>query len=52
VNGIVAGHGRVLAAHKLGIDPVPCIESAGLSEAQRWAYILANNKLTLNSGSD
>ena len=51
-SGIIAGHGRVLAARKLGIDPVPCIELAGLSEAQRRAYILADNKLALNAGWD
>jgi ParB-like chromosome segregation protein Spo0J len=51
-SGIVAGHGRVLAARKLGIDPVPCIELAGLSEAQRRAYIIADNKLALNAGWD
>jgi len=40
-NGIIAGHGRVLAARKLGLDQIPCIELAHLSEAQRKAYILA-----------
>jgi DNA modification methylase len=50
--GIVAGHGRVLAARKLGIDPVPCIELAGLSDAQRRAYVLTDNKLALNAGWD
>jgi hypothetical protein len=48
-NGIIAGHGRLLAACRLGIDPVPCI---GLSEAQRRAYILADDKLALNAGWD
>jgi DNA modification methylase len=51
-SGIIAGHGRVLAARQLGVDPVPCIELAGLSEAQRRAYILADNKLALNAGWD
>jgi ParB-like chromosome segregation protein Spo0J len=51
-NGILAGHGRVLAARKLGMDEVPCIELAHLSEAQRRAYILADNQLTLNAGWD
>src|SRR5437868_11465974 len=51
-NGIIAGHGRVLAARQLGVDPVPCIELAGLSEAQRRAYILADNQLALNAGWD
>lgn len=51
-NGIIAGHGRVLAARKLGMEEVPCIELAGLSEAQRRAYIIADNKLALNAGWD
>lgn len=50
--GIIAGHGRVLAARKLGIDSVPVIELAGLSESQRAAYIIADNKLALNAGWD
>lgn len=49
-NGIIAGHGRVLAARKLGMDEVPCIELAGLSDTQRRAYIIADNKLALNAG--
>ena len=51
-NGIIAGHGRVLAARKLGMDEVPCIELAGLSDTQRQAYIIADNKLALNAGWD
>lgn len=51
-NGVVAGHGRLLAARKLRLDTVPVIELAGLSEAQRRAYILADNKLALNAGWD
>ena len=51
-NGILAGHGRVLAARQLGMDQVPCIELAHLSAAQRRAYILADNKLALNAGWD
>jgi len=51
-NGIVAGHGRVLAARKLGLTEVPCIELAHLSESQRRAYIIADNKLALNAGWD
>ena len=51
-NGIIAGHGRVLAARKLGIDAVPCIELSGLSDTQRRAYIIADNKLALNAGWD
>jgi DNA modification methylase len=51
-NGIVAGHGRVLAARKLGLAEVPVIELAHLTPAQRKAYILADNKLALNAGWD
>jgi ParB-like chromosome segregation protein Spo0J len=50
--GILAGHGRVLGARKLGMERVPCIELAHLSPAQRRAYILADNKLALNAGWD
>lgn len=49
-NGIIAGHGRVLAARKLGMADVPCIELAGLIDTQRRAYIIADNKLALNGG--
>jgi len=51
-NGIIAGHGRVLAARKLGMEEVPCIELAGLSDTQRRAYIIADNKLAMNAGWD
>jgi ParB-like chromosome segregation protein Spo0J len=51
-NGIIAGHGRILAAQKLGIDKVPTILIDQLSEAQKKAYILADNKLALNAGWD
>lgn len=51
-DGIIAGHGRVLAALLLGLDEVPCIVLYGLSEAQKRAYVLADNKLALNSGWD
>jgi len=51
-NGVIAGHGRLLAARKLGISNVPVIELAGLSDAARRAYILADNKLALNAGWD
>jgi DNA modification methylase len=44
-NGIIAGHGRVLAAQKLGLAEVPCIRLGHLSDAQRRAYILADNRL-------
>jgi ParB-like chromosome segregation protein Spo0J len=51
-NGIIAGHGRVMAADKLGLDKVPCIRLGHLTETQRRAYIIADNKLALNSGWD
>lgn len=51
-NGIVAGHGRVLAAQKLGLSTLPCIEAAHLTEAQRKAYVLADNRLALDAGWD
>src|SRR5437764_4552007 len=51
-NGIIAGHGRLLAARKLGMTAVPLIELAGMSEAQKRAYIIADNKLALNAGWD
>jgi hypothetical protein len=51
-NGIIAGHGRVMAAQKLGIDELPCVEAKHLTEAQRKAYVIADNKLALNAGWD
>src|SRR6478735_3255212 len=51
-NGVIAGHGRLLAARKLGMDTVPVIELAGMSETQKRAYIIADNKLSLNAGWD
>ena len=51
-NGVIAGHGRLMAAKKLGLREVPVIELAGLSEAQKRAYIIADNKLALNAGWD
>lgn len=51
-NGIVAGHGRVLAARQLGLATVPCIEAAHLTEPQRRAYVLADNRLALDAGWD
>lgn len=51
-NGVIAGHGRLLAAQKLGLEQVPCIELSHLSEKQKRAYILADNKIALNSGWD
>jgi DNA modification methylase len=49
---IIAGHGRVLAAQKLRIANVPVMVAAGWTEAQRRAYTIADNKLTLNGGWD
>src|SRR5690349_2304023 len=51
-NTIIAGHGRVLAAHLLGIREVPVMVARGWSEAQKRAYVLADNKLALNAGWD
>lgn len=51
-SGIIAGHGRVLAARKIGIEEVPTIELSGLTEAQKRAYILADNRLALDAGWD
>ena len=51
-NGVIAGHGRLLASKKLKLDQVPCIVLSGLSEAQRKAYVIADNQLALNSGWD
>ena len=44
-NEIIAGHGRLLAAKKLGLETVPCVRHTHLTDAQRRAYTLANNKL-------
>jgi DNA modification methylase len=51
-NGIIAGHGRVLAARKLKLTEVPCIRLSHLTEAQKRAYVIADNKLALNAGWD
>jgi hypothetical protein len=52
LGGIIAGHGRVLAARQLGLEQVPCIMLVGLSEVQKRAYVIADNKLALNAGWD
>jgi len=51
-DGIVAGHGRVLAAAKLKIESLPCIRLAGLTDTQKKAYVIADNKLALNADWD
>ncbi len=51
-NGIIAGHGRVMAAGVLGLASVPCIRLAHLTDTQKRAYIIADNKLALNAGWD
>lgn len=51
-DGIIAGHGRVLGARKLGLDSVPCVRLDHLTETQKRAYIIADNKLALNAGWD
>jgi DNA modification methylase len=48
--GIIAGHGRVMAARKLGFTDVPCMVADGWTEAQKRAYVLADNQLALNAG--
>lgn len=51
-NTIIAGHGRLLAARKLGMDEVPAIRIGHLSKAQQRALVIADNKLSLNAGWD
>ena len=50
--GIIAGHGRTLAAQKLGMTQVPVMVAKGWSDAKKRAYVLADNKLALNAGWD
>lgn len=50
--GVIAGHGRIMAARELGMDEVPSIVLTGLTDAQKRAYIIADNKLALNAGWD
>ena len=51
-NSIIAGHGRLQAARKLGLTEVPCVRLEHLTETQRKAYIIADNRLALNAGWD
>jgi hypothetical protein len=50
--GLIAGHGRVLAAKQLGLNEVPVVVARGWSAAQKRAYVIADNKLTENGGWD
>lgn len=49
---IIAGHGRLLAAQKLGLDEVPTMTATGWTDAQKKAYVIADNKLAMNAGWD
>jgi ParB-like chromosome segregation protein Spo0J len=49
---IIAGHGRLLAAQKLGLNEVPTMTAEGWTDAQKKAYVIADNKLALNAGWD
>lgn len=51
-DNIIAGHGRLLASKKLNMEEVPCIVLSGLTETQKKAYIIADNKMALNAGWD
>jgi hypothetical protein len=51
-NTIIAGHGRVMAAKKLGLEEVPVIVLSHLTDTQRQAYVIADNKIALNAGWD
>jgi DNA modification methylase len=51
-NGVIAGHGRLMAADVLGLDEVPTITLHGLTEAQRKAYVIADNQLAMNADWD
>jgi ParB-like chromosome segregation protein Spo0J len=50
--GIIAGHGRLLAARELGLEKVPCIDLGHLTGEQKKAYLIADNKLALSAGWD
>ena len=51
-NGIIAGHGRFMAARKLGLTLVPTLDGSDLTETQKKAYVIADNKLAMNAGWD
>jgi len=51
-NSVLAGHGRILAAKAEGIPEVPCVYADHLTEAQKKAYILADNRMALDAGWD
>ncbi len=51
-NGIIAGHGRVMAASRMKLESVPCIRLSHLTEAQKRAYVIADNRIALSSGWD
>ena len=51
-NNVLAGHGRLAAARLLEMQSVPCVRLEGMTEAQKRAYVLADNKLALNAGWD
>jgi ParB-like chromosome segregation protein Spo0J len=50
--GVIAGHGRLMAARKLGMDKVPVIELKDMTDTQKKAYIIADNQLAMNGGWD
>lgn len=51
-NGIIAGHGRIMAAQKLGLKEIPVLQISHLSDTQKRAYIIADNRLALDAGWD
>lgn len=51
-NGIIAGHGRVLAAYKLGITDIPTIDGSDMTDIQKRLYVIADNKIASNAGWD
>jgi ParB family transcriptional regulator, chromosome partitioning protein len=51
-NKVIAGHGRLEAAEQLGINKIPCIALKNLTDAQKRAYVIADNQIALNSGWD